>query len=86
MKNVPSVCVFNCISIGCITQRWAGTPKGLASPGQGKGEGPAGDKWSETTKETVGGDGVSEANGALRECPHIASPDTKNLLGEVAEN
>jgi len=30
------------------------------------GEGPDGDKWSKTTQETLGGAGVSEANGVLR--------------------
>ena len=29
-------------------------------------EGPDGDKWSKTTQETLGGSGVSEANGVLR--------------------
>ena len=28
-------------------------------------EGPDGDKWSKTTQETLGGSGVSEANGVL---------------------
>ena len=39
---------------------------GVSTPGLGQGEGPDGDKWSKTTQETLGGAGVSEANGALR--------------------
>ena len=31
----------------------------------GSGRGPDGDKWSKTTQETLGGSGVSEANGVL---------------------
>ena len=33
-------------------------------------EGPDGDKWSKTTQETLGGSGVSEANGVLRNSYH----------------
>ena len=36
----------------------------------GQGEGPDGDKWSKTTQETLGGAGVSEANGVLRNHYH----------------
>ena len=32
--------------------------------------GPDGDKWSKTTQETLGGSGVSEANGVLRNPYH----------------
>ena len=32
----------------------------------GRRAGPDGDKWSKTTQETLGGSGVSEANGVLR--------------------
>ena len=38
---------------------------GMSTPGHGPGEGPDGDKWSKTTQETLGGSGVSEANGVL---------------------
>ena len=37
-------------------------------------EGPDGDKWSKTTQETLGGSGVSEANGVLRN--HYHPPGT----------
>ena len=43
---------------------------GVSTPGHGQGEGPDGDKWSKTTQETLGGAGVSEANGALRNSYH----------------
>ena len=37
---------------------------GVATRGHGEREGPAGDKFSQArTQETVGGSGVSEANG-----------------------
>ena len=45
---------------------------GVSTPGHGQGEGPDGDKWSKTTQETLGGAGVSEANGVLRN--HYYSP------------
>lgn len=32
----------------------------------GQGEGPDGDQWSQTTQDTLGGAGVSAANGVLR--------------------
>ena len=38
---------------------------GVSTPGHGQGEGPDGDKWSKTTQETLGGSGVSVANGVL---------------------
>ena len=37
-----------------------------ACPTADRVEGPDGDKWSKTTQETLGGSGVSEANGVLR--------------------
>ena len=40
------------------------------SRGHGRREGPDGDKWSQTTQETLGGSGVSEANGVLRNHYH----------------
>ena len=43
---------------------------GVSTPGHGQGEGPDGDKWSKTTQETLGGAGVSEANGVLRNHYH----------------
>ena len=36
-----------------------------ACPPADTGSGPDGDKWSKTTQETLGGSGVSEANGVL---------------------
>ena len=39
---------------------------GVSTRGHGQREGPDGDKWSKTTQETLGGSGVSEANGVLR--------------------
>ena len=46
-------------------QRPAGSSRWRTCPPSdtGRGTGPAGDKWSQTTQETVGGAGVSEANG-----------------------
>ena len=38
---------------------------GVSTRGHGQREGPDGDKWSKTTQETLGGSGVSEANGVL---------------------
>ncbi len=46
---------------------------GVSTPGHGQGEGPDGDKWSKTTQETLGGAGVSEANGVLRNHYHPPS-------------
>ena len=43
---------------------------GVSTRGHGKREGPDGDKWSKTTQETLGGTGVSEANGVLRNPYH----------------
>ena len=43
---------------------------GVSTRGHGKREGPDGDKWSKTTQETLGGSGVSEANGVLRKHYH----------------
>ena len=43
---------------------------GVSTPGHGQGEGPDGDKWAKTTQETLGGAGVSEANGVLRNHYH----------------
>ena len=37
--------------------------EGLSTPGQGQGEGPAGDKRSQTTQETVGGAGANVVSG-----------------------
>ncbi len=37
--------------------------EGLSTPGQGQGEGPAGDKWAQTTRETVGGAGANKVSG-----------------------
>ena len=39
---------------------------GVSTRGHEQREGPDGDKWSKTTQETLGGSGVSEANGVLR--------------------
>ena len=36
---------------------------GVSTPGHGQGEGPDGDKWSETTQETLGGAGATEGSG-----------------------
>jgi hypothetical protein len=36
---------------------------GLSTPGQGQGEGPDGDKWSQTTQYTLGGAGANEVSG-----------------------
>ena len=44
-------------------QSWTGYFSGVGI-GSRK-EGPDGDKWSKTTQETLGGSGVSEANGVL---------------------
>ena len=44
----------------------------MSTRGHGQREGPDGDKWSKTTQETLGGAGVSEANGVLRN--HYYSP------------
>ena len=41
---------------------WQMVPGGIGS----RKEGPDRDKWSKTTQETLGGSGVSEANGVLR--------------------
>ena len=43
---------------------------GMSTPGHGQGEGPDGDKWSKTTQDTLGGAGVSKANGVLRKPCH----------------
>ena len=43
---------------------------GVSTRGHGKRAGPDGDKWSKTTQETLGGSGVSEANGVLRNPYH----------------
>ena len=43
---------------------------GVSTRGHGQREGPDGDKWSKTTQETLGGSGVSEANGVLRNHYH----------------
>ena len=43
---------------------------GVSTRGHGQREGPDGDKWSKTTQETLGGFGVSEANGVLRNHYH----------------
>ena len=37
--------------------------EGLSTPGQGQGEGPAGDKWAQTTRDTVGGAGANIVSG-----------------------
>ena len=39
------------------------TLEGLSTPGQGQGEGPAGDKWAQTTRNTVGGAGANVVSG-----------------------
>ena len=36
---------------------------GVSTPGHGQGEGPAGDKWSQTTLDTVGGAGANKVSG-----------------------
>ena len=42
----------------------------MSTRGHGQREWPDGDKWSKTTQETLGGSGVSEANGVLRNHYH----------------
>ena len=37
--------------------------EGLSTPGQGQGEGPAGDKWAQTTRNTVGEAGANVVSG-----------------------
>ena len=37
--------------------------EGVSTPGHGQGEGPAGDKWSQTTLDTVGGAGANKVSG-----------------------
>ena len=44
--------------------------KACPPPDIGQGVGPDGDKWSKTTQDTLGGAGVSEANGVLRNHYH----------------
>lgn len=43
---------------------------GVSTRGHGQREGPDGDKWSKTTQETLGGSGVSGANGVLLNLYH----------------
>ncbi len=46
----------------------AGLPlEGVSTPGHGQGEGPDGDKWSQTTQDTLGGAGVKGAASARTE-------------------
>ena len=60
---IKRIAIFLC----CIFRREDGSDcGGVSTPGHGQGEGPDGDKWSKTTQETLGGAGVSEANGVLR--------------------
>ena len=55
----------------CVFRREAGRDcGGVSTRGHGKRAGPDGDKWSKTTQETLGGSGVSEANGVLRNPYH----------------
>ena len=45
--------------------------RGLSTPGQGQGEGPAGDKFRDSgTQETVGGAGANEMSGVLEEASY----------------
>ena len=60
---------------------------GVSTPGHGQGEGPDGDKWSKTTQETLGGSGVSVANGVLLNPYHqpgaiLINTKEADLLGQ----
>jgi len=45
--------------------------RGLSTPGQGQGEGPAGDKFRDSgTQETVGGAGANAVSGVLEEASY----------------
>ena len=64
---VKRIAIFLC----CIFRREDGSDcGGVSTRGHGQREGPDGDKWSKTTQETLGGSGVSEANGVLRNHYH----------------
>ena len=53
---------------GRISLTAAGLPlEGVSTPGHGQGEGPDGDKWSQTTQDTLGGAGVKGAASARTE-------------------
>ena len=64
---VKRIAIFLC----CIFRREDGSDcGGVSTRGHGQREGPDGDKWSKTTQETLGGSGVSKANGVLRNRYH----------------
>ena len=57
------------------------SPKDVSTPGHVQGEGPAGDKGSQTPQETVGGAGVSKANGVPEGTVPAADGSLKLRLG-----
>ena len=64
---IKRIAIFLCY----ISRREDGSDcGGVSTRGHGQREGPDGDKWSKTTQETLGGSGVSEANGVLRNHYH----------------
>ena len=56
--------------------------RGLSTPGQGKGAGPAGDKWSQTTQETVGGAEVKRS-GTESSQKQAAAAATYCIIGDA---
>jgi len=56
--------------------------EGVSTPGHGQGEGPAEDKWSQTTLDTVGGAGANKVSGV----PPVAGLSSRECIAVLVNH